>query len=89
MSLPPAVGIGQKLRMKITHTDSTFTMSGTHWTGTYPIEELRSQIAFYRRMRADFPKSGTAYDGTIDGLEALARELGVQIEAEPMAEVMA
>lgn len=65
--------------MKITHTASTFTMSGGKWTGTYPIEQLPGQISFYRKLRADFPKSGTAYDGTIDGLEALARELGVQI----------
>ena len=87
--MPPAVGIGQNMPMKITHTESTFTMSGGKWTGIYPIEELPSQIDFYRKMRADFPKSKTAYDGTIDSLEALARELGVQIEAEPMAKVTA
>ena len=76
------------MRMKISHTESTFTMSGGKWTGTYPIEELPQQIAFYRKMRADFPKSGTAYDGTINGLEALARELGVQIQAEPKTELV-
>lgn len=89
MNLPLVVGIRQNLEMKITHTDSTFTLSGLHWTGTYPIAELPLQIAFYRRMRADFPKSGTAYDASIHGLEALARDLGVRIEAEPMAEVVA
>ncbi len=69
--------------MKITHTETTFTMSGAHWTGTYSIEELPRQLAFYRKMRADFPKSGTAYDASIVGLEALARELGLRTEAEP------
>lgn len=75
--------------MKITHTATTFTMSGDHWTGTYPIEEQPRQLAFYRRMRADFPKSGTAYDASIVGLEALARELGVRIEAESAREAKA
>ena len=74
--------IRQNRRMKITHTESTFTMSGTHWAGTYPIEELTVQLAFYRRMRTDFPKSGTAYNASIEGLEALALKLGVQIPME-------
>lgn len=68
--------------MKITHTDTTFSMSCSHWSGTYPVEELPRQLAFYRKMRADFPKSGTAYDVSIEGLEALARELEVQVEPE-------
>jgi hypothetical protein len=37
-------------------------------------------------MRADFPKAGKAYDASIEGLEALARKLGVRIEAEPAGE---
>ena len=74
--------------MKITHTKSTFTMSGGKWSGTYPIEELPRQIAFYRKLKADFPKSGTSYDGTINGLEALACELGVQIQAETKTELV-
>lgn len=81
-------GVGHNPRMKITHTDTTFTMSCSHWSGTYPLAELPRQLAFYRRMRADFPKSGTAYDVSIDGLEALARELEVQVEPEA-AEVAA
>lgn len=75
--------------MKITHTDITFTFSGTHWTGTYPLGELPRQLVFYRKMRADFPKSDMAYDASIEGLEALARELGVTFEAEPANEVNA
>ena len=69
--------------MKITHTDTSFTMTGLHWTGTYPLEALPRQLAFYRKMRADFAKSGTAYAASINALEALARELGVRIETEP------
>ena len=80
LSLP--VSIRQNPRMKITHTESTFTMSGTHWAGIYPIEELTVQLAFYRRMRTDFPKSGTAYNASIEGLEALTLKLGVQIPME-------
>ena len=85
----PGLGIGQKLRMKITHTDTTFTMSGTHWTGSYPLDELTKQLAFYRHLRADFPKSGTSYDAIIEGLEALARELGVRVEPDPAREATA
>ena len=72
--------------MKITRTDTAFTMSGTHWTGSYPIEELPQQLAFYRQMRADFPKSGTSYNAIIEGLEDLARELGIP---DPAREAMA
>lgn len=60
--------------MKITNTDTTFTMSGSHWTGSYPLKELTKQLAFYRQLRADFPKSGKSCDTIIEGLEALARE---------------
>jgi hypothetical protein len=58
-------------------------MTGLHWTATYPLDALPRQLAFHRKMRADFPKSGTAYDASISALEALARELGGMIEAEP------
>lgn len=79
----PGLGIGQKPRMKITHTDTTFTMSGTHSTDSYPLDELTKQLAVYRQLRADFLKSGTSYDAIIDGLEALAYELGVRVDPDP------
>lgn len=66
--------------MKITHDDTTFTMSGLHWTAAYPIEELPKWLAFYRRQRRDFPKAGTAYDAAIEGLEKLANQLRVEVE---------
>lgn len=61
--------------MQITHTDATFTMTSKHWSGTYPLDELPKWLAFYRRQRADFPKSGRVYDAAVTGLEALALAL--------------
>lgn len=63
--------------MQITHDDTTFTITGRHWAGTYPLDQLPKWLAFYRRQREDFPKAGTAYDATIEGLEGLARKLAV------------
>lgn len=73
--------------MKINHTDTDLTMSGTHWTGSHPIEELPQQLAFYCQMRADFLKSEMPYDAIIEGLDALACELGVRVEPDPAREV--
>lgn len=50
-------------------------MSGKKWAGTYPLDELDKWLTFYRRQREDFPKSGSAYDVSIEGLEALKRKL--------------
>lgn len=54
----------------------------SHWSGTYPFKDLPQQLAFYRKMREDLPKSGTAYGVSIERLEALVRELRVQVEPE-------
>lgn len=61
--------------MKVTHTDMMFTMSGRYWSGTYPLSELPKWLSFYQRLRADFPKSGTAYDDCIEELEHLTQQL--------------
>ena len=61
--------------MKVTHTETMFTMTGRYWSGTYPISELPKWLSFYQRLRADFPKSGTAYDECIKGLEKISKEL--------------
>lgn len=65
------------LTMKMTHTDTTFTLTGQYWTGTYPLTELLKWLQLYRKQREDFPKAGTAYDAAIEGLEALTWELSV------------
>ena len=57
--------------MKATRDDKTFTLSGTYWTGTYPLEELPQWLAFYRRLREASPKSASIYDATIAALESL------------------
>lgn len=67
--------------MKITHDDTTFTMSSSHWTAVYPIDELPKRLAFYYRQRRDFPKAGTSYDAAIEGLERLAEHLKVAAES--------
>ena len=61
--------------MKVTHTETTFTMTGRYWSGTYPISELPKWLSFYQRLSADFPKSGTAYDECIEELEQLTQQL--------------
>ncbi|WP_330447950.1 hypothetical protein FLP41_03405 (plasmid) [Paracoccus marcusii] len=61
--------------MKVTHTDRIFTMTGRYWSGTYPLSELPKWLSFYQRLRADFPKSGTAYDECIEELEQLTQQL--------------
>lgn len=61
--------------MKATRSESTFTLTGKHWSGTYPLDDLPKWLAFYRRLRENHPKSGTSYDATIEALEGLEREL--------------
>lgn len=62
--------------MKATHDDKTFTLTGQQWSGTYPLEELAAQLAFYRHMRDRFPKANGACDAPIEALEKLAKEVG-------------
>lgn len=64
--------------MKVTHTETTFTMTGKYWSGTYPLAEFPKWLNFYQRLRDDFPKSGTAYDECIEELERLAERLRTQ-----------
>lgn len=59
--------------MKVTYTETMFTITGRYWSGTYPIRELPKWLSFYQRLRADFPKSGTEYDKCIDGLEKISK----------------
>ncbi len=63
-------------RMKATQDDKTFTLTGRYWSGTFPIEELPKQLAFYRDQREKFPKANGAYDATIAALEKLEKEIG-------------
>ncbi|RJL13681.1 hypothetical protein [Paracoccus siganidrum] len=58
-----------------THDESTFTLRKREWHGTYPLEDLPKWLAFYRKMKREFPKSGSAYDETIAALEKLEAEL--------------
>lgn len=58
--------------MKVTHNETTFTMTGKHWSGTYSLADLPKWLSFYRRLRSDFPKSGGSYDRCIQELEALS-----------------
>lgn len=55
----------------------TFTLKSGAWSNTYPILDLPKWLSFYRRMKADFPKSGNSYDWAIEALEKLAKEAGV------------
>lgn len=62
------------------HPESnTFTLRATSWLDTYPVSDLPKWLRFYRRMKSDFPKSGSNYDGAIAALEKLAAELGVEV----------
>lgn len=58
----------------------TYTHAKRSWSNSYPIERLPEWIAFYKKQRLDFPKSGTAYDVDIAALEALARELSIPFD---------
>ena len=51
--------------MKVTHTETMFTMTGKYWSGTYPLADLTKWLSFYQRLRSDFPKSGGSYDRCI------------------------
>lgn len=53
----------------------TFTMTGQALVSTYPIAELPKWLAFYRMMKADYPKAKGAYDATVAALEALEKQL--------------
>lgn len=64
--------------MKISHDNSMFTMNGSFWSGTYPLDDLPKWLAFYRKQRADFPKARTVYDACVDALEALTLALADQ-----------
>lgn len=62
--------------MKVTHTETMFTMTGKYWSGTYPLADLPKWLSFYQRLRSDFPKSGGSYDKCIQELEALSLRMG-------------
>ncbi|KGJ11598.1 hypothetical protein EQ718_02365 [Paracoccus versutus] len=64
--------------MKVTHDESTFTLTGKIWSATYPLEELPKWLAFYRGRKARFPKAGNSYDATIAALEQLERQLAAK-----------
>jgi len=70
-------GQSQNAAMKATHDETTFTLTGTYWSATYPLEELPKWLAFYRRQKERFPKAGNSYDETVASLEALAKELRI------------
>ena len=61
--------------METSHDDSTFTLTRGAWSNTYPLEDLQKWLAFYRRQKEHFPKSGTNYDASITAIEALAKKL--------------
>ena len=61
--------------MKATRDESTFTLHGKFWSGTYPLADLSKWLTFYRRMRDTHPKAKGAYDGTIEALETLLKEV--------------
>ena len=61
--------------MKVSHTETMFTMTGRYWSGTYPLTELSKWLSFYQRLRQDFPKSGKSYDKCIKELELFSNKL--------------
>ncbi|MFG6083848.1 hypothetical protein ACEUZ9_000080 [Paracoccus litorisediminis] len=61
--------------MKATYDDTAFTLTGTHWSGTYPLEDLPSWLGFYRQQRDLHSKAAGKYDATIAELERLTREV--------------
>lgn len=65
--------------MKLSHDPAagTFTMTGTVWSDTYPIEDLSKWLAFYRTLQAEHPKAKGAYDGDVEALDGLAKQLGL------------
>lgn len=55
----------------------TVLLALTNWQGTFPVENLPAQLAFYRRMRdRKGGRYAAFYQPTLDALEALAREIG-------------
>jgi len=61
--------------MKVTHTETMFTMTGKYWSGTYPLTDLPKWLLFYQRLREDFPKAGNSYDSCINELQSLSESL--------------
>ncbi|MGA0615964.1 hypothetical protein [Paracoccus sp. KR1-242] len=59
--------------MKATRTETTFTITGKYWSGTYPMEELPKWLAFYRRQQELSPKVAASYDDVVEALEGLTR----------------
>ena len=70
-----------RMSISVTHDPAaqTFTITGSVWSGTFPISELAYQLRFYRHQQETFPKAMGAYDTTVAGLERLAGELGVGV----------
>lgn len=70
------------MSVTITHhpENGSYTHVKRSWSNTYPVERLAEWIAFYKKQRADFPKSGKHYDEDIAKLEALAKQLGLPFE---------
>lgn len=58
---------------------NTFTLKATSWHDTYPVSDLPKWLRIYRRMKSDFPKAGSNYDGAVAAFEKLAAELGVEV----------
>ncbi|MBD9529076.1 hypothetical protein [Paracoccus sp. PAR01] len=61
--------------MKATYDDTAFTLTGTYWSGTYPLEDLPSWLGFYRQQRDLHPKATGKYDASIAELERLTSEV--------------
>ncbi|RDW14112.1 hypothetical protein [Paracoccus thiocyanatus] len=61
--------------MKVTHDETSFTLTGRIWAANYPLEELPRWLAFYRSRKARFPRTGASYDATLAALEELERRL--------------
>lgn len=57
--------------MKVTHTDTTFTITGKYWEGTYPLADFPKWLTFYRKMHDDFPKGRDKYAFIVNELEKL------------------
>jgi len=53
----------------------TFTLTKGPWSGTFPIEDLPNWLDFYRRQQQRHPDHAAAYQGDVEALEALARQL--------------
>ncbi|MDS9468590.1 hypothetical protein RGQ15_13555 [Paracoccus sp. MBLB3053] len=61
--------------MKATHDETTFTLTGTYWSGTYPLDELPRWLDFYRRMQVTHPGVAHTYAPAVAALEKLSQTL--------------